>query len=253
MQGKGFIILLILLLTSLLLSFNYSSTHSDKQSEFHTELYDHFIEGKIENWIIIVDRMERYYSSYSVPAMLYDLLLARYGLIALSLNKDEKETAREHLDKAEDELTDLFNYRAYVSRAYALQGSFYAFRITLNPLNAVTLGSRANTAIDNALEADPGNPTAWMEMGNSKFYTPKAIGGSKKMAVKYYNKAVEKFENDMHTNQRWLYLNTLMNLAKSYQYIEQHALAINTYEKILKFEPGFKLVSEELLPEAKKR
>ncbi len=253
MQTKNFFISLLFLLTGLLLSFKYSSTHNNKQAEFHTQLYDYFVEGQLEDWIMIVDRMERHYSSYTMPSMLYDLILARYGLIALSLNKEEKEIAGKQLDKAEDELGDLFVYKAFVSRAYTLQGAFFAFRITLNPVNAIILGSKANNAIDNALEADPENPTAWMELGNSKFYTPQAVGGSKKEAVKYYNKAVKIFENNMKPNHRWLYLNTLMNLAKSYQYIEEHALAINTYEKILDYEPKFRLVKEELLPKAKKR
>ncbi len=253
MSTNNFYIPLFILLIGLLLSFKHLSPHNNKQAEFHTQLYDHFIEGQLEDWIMIVDLMERHYSSYSIPSMLYDLLLARYGLIALSLNKEEKEIAGKQLDKAEHELEGLFNYKAFVSRAYSLQGAFFAFRITLNPVNAIILGSSANKAIDNALEVDPYNPTAWMELGNSKFYTPQAVGGSKKEAVKYYNKAVKIFENNMQPNHRWLYLNTLLNLAKSYQYIEKHTLAINTYEKILEYEPKFRLVKEELLPKAKNK
>ncbi len=238
------------LMLAVLFSLNVSANNS--QEKFQEQIYTCFIDGKMDKWERTIDEMEQYYASYRVPGMLYDLLIARYGFIAVSLDEEEKRKARVQIEKAEVELERLFNYRSYVSNAYALKGALLAFRISLNPFNAIVLGNRANNAIDKAVETDENNPAAWMERGNSAFYTPSAFGGSKQEAVKYYKKAVELFENNLKPNQRWLYLNTLVGLAKSYEHTGEQLLAINTYKRALEYEPEFSWVRDELLPKAKK-
>lgn len=218
------------------------------QSKYQDQIYQSFITGDVELWQATIEQMESAYVSRPGPAVLYDLLLARYGYIAMQM-EDHASEARKHLQKAEEELDVLFRYTAYQSRAYALQGAFLGFRISLRPLSAIRLGPRSYRAINQALEADPDNPTAWMEKGNSRFYTPSTFGGSKQQAQEGYQKAIELFERDLQPNQRWLYLNSLVGLAKSYTYLDKHSLAIATYEKALRFEPDFKWVRDELLPE----
>lgn len=229
------------------------NSQADERDVFQQRIYQSFIKGEMNTWEATLVEMEDYYARFPLPAMLYDLLLARYGFIAVCLDKEEKARAREQLDKAEAELEKLLVYSAFQSRAHALQGAFLGFRISLRPLSAVRLGPRSYAAIDKALEADAGNPTAWMEKGNSRFYTPSVFGGSKEVARDAYARAAELFERNMPANQRWLYLNTLVGLAKSYQYTGQHPLSVATYRKALEFEPGFKWVRDELLPEALKR
>ena len=225
----------------------------NKQRDFQDRIYNAFVQGNLNSWESTIAEMENHYRSNPRPDFLYDLLLARYGFIAANLGEGENRKARAHLDKAEEELERLFVYTVHRSNAYALQGAFLGFRISLRPLSAIRLGPRSYRAIDNALEADENNPAAWMEKGNTRFYTPSTFGGSKEEARDAYRKAVELFERNLQNNQRWLYLNSLIGLAKSYQYTEQHALAIATFEKALRFEPGLTWVRDELLPEARTR
>jgi len=217
------------------------------------QLYYNFVTGQTDEWEKTIKNIEQYYDSFSTPSVLYDLLLARYGFIAMNLSNKNNDVARKHLEKAEKEIEVLFNYRNYLSKAYAMRGTFFAFRISLNPFNTITLGNKANSYIEKAIEADPSNPTAWMEKGNSSFYRPSAFGGSKENAVKYYKKAISLFEKNMHNNYRWLYLNTLTSLAKSYEYTGDYKLEIETYNRILEIEPNLTIVKNELLPAAIKR
>ncbi|MFP4288557.1 MAG: hypothetical protein ACLFQS_04810 [Bacteroidales bacterium] len=221
--------------------------------ELREQLYESYILGEMDDWEQTIIEMERHYKQLPFSEYLYDLLLSRYGYIPYCLDNGKKEKAREHLSKAEKELEDLFKYNQYKSEAYSLRGAFLAFRISLSPLSAVRLGPRSYKAIDNAVETDSQDPTAWMEMGNTRFYTPSTFGGSKQEAAEYYERAIELFEKDLKPNQKWLYLNTLTGLAKSYQYLDKNNLSISIYEKALRFEPRFKWVKEELLPEAKKK
>jgi tetratricopeptide (TPR) repeat protein len=225
----------------------------DRQREFQDSIFHAFINGEIQSWERTLTEMERWYRQNPGPSMLYDLLLARYGYIAMALAEQNNQEARTHLDKAETELQELFKYTPYQSQAHALQGAFLGFRISLRPITAVRLGPRSYRAIDTALELNPNNPTAWMEKGNSRFYTPSTFGGSKQEAMESYRKAVALFEKNLTPNHRWLYLNSLLGLARSYQYLDQHWMAVATLESALRFEPGFKWVRDELLPEARKK
>ncbi len=243
----------IALFLTLLAASSSGAKSQNKRAEFQDRIYNSFISGDMRSWERTIAEMEQYYSAFPLPDMLYDLLLARYGFIPYCLDEDKKDLARQHLDKAEEELEKLFVYNRYRAHAFALRGAFLGFRISLRPLSAIRLGPRSYRAIDDAMEADPNNPTVWMEKGNTRFYTPSTFGGSKEEARDSYKKAVELFEKDLHPNQRWLYLNSLVGLAKSYQYTNQDRLAVATLEKALQFEPGFKWVREELLPEAKRK
>ncbi len=228
--------------------FTLNSQVTDRQSRLQIQIYQSFVSGNIPLWEATITEMERNFNSNKSSSLLYDLLLARYGFVAFNMEVD-KSKARQHLNKADEELEQLFQYPSHLSNAWSLKGAFYGFRISLRPISAVTLGPRSYSAINEAVEADKNNPVAWMEMGNTRFYTPSTFGGSKQEALEYYQKAVDLFEKNMPANQKWLYLNSLVGLAKSYQYTDNKQMAINTYKKALTFEPEFKWVRDELLPE----
>jgi tetratricopeptide (TPR) repeat protein len=220
----------------------------DRQIQLQNQIYSDFINGDVTRWEGIIGEFERLYQSRRETSLLYDLLLARYGFIAFTLEK-EPAKARFHLDKAESELEQLLKFSSYRAHSLAMQGAFLGFRISLRPISAVVLGPRSYSALNKAMEADATNPVVLMEMGNSRFYTPAAFGGSKQQALNYYSRSVEFFEKDLKNNQRWLYLNTLVGLAKTYQFLGDKNKAIATYNKALDYEPRFKWVRDDLLPE----
>lgn len=243
----------VLLFVSLWLGFlaiSSTAQSSARLTRMQNQIYESFVTGDVPLWERTIFELERYYQSNPREDVLYDLILARYGFIAFSL-ENEPAMARLHLDKAESELEKLFNYPSQQSNAYAFEGAFLGFRISLRPITAIRNGPRSYKAISEALEADPNNPVAWMETGNSRFYTPSTFGGSKQEALEAYLKAVQLFEKDLPNNQRWLYLNSLVGLAKSYEFTDRKRFAIATYEKALTFEPELKWVRDELLPPLK--
>jgi tetratricopeptide (TPR) repeat protein len=219
----------------------------NRQEQLQNQIYRSFVRGDVPLWERTIGEFEQLYRVRQEPAVLYDLLLARYGFIAFSM-ENEPAKARAQLDKAEKELEQLLRYTAYQSHAYAMQGAFLGFRISLRPVSAVILGPRSYSALNRAVEAGENNPVVWMEMGNSRFYTPSAFGGSKQQALEHYQRAVNLFEKNLPNNQRWLYLNTLVGLAKSFEMTSQKAQAVATYRKALTIEPEFKWVRDDLLP-----
>ena len=82
------------------------------------------------------------------------------------------------------------------------------------------------------------------------YYRPPVFGGSKRKAVPSYEKAVALFESKSNrTRENWVYLNCLAGLGMAYENTRQISEAGEVYRKILKLEPSFKWVKEELYPD----
>jgi tetratricopeptide (TPR) repeat protein len=67
--------------------------------------------------------------------------------------------------------------------------------------------------------------------------------------VTSYEKAVELFESaPERTRENWMYLNCLAGLGTAYENTRKYEEAGNVYRKLLKLEPSYRLVKEELYP-----
>jgi tetratricopeptide (TPR) repeat protein len=215
-------------------------------------IYKAFITEKMHLWEKAIIILENEYNKSNDIEILYDLTLARYGYIGFLLGTGNNEDGRRHISLAEESIEKLNNLPQFESSSYALQAAMYAFRISISPWRAVFWGRRSMNLINKALETDPANPSAWIEHGNAMFYAPATLGGSKEEAVKSYSRAVSLLETGMKENQRWLYLNTLVGLARSYSETGNKSMARLTYMKALEFEPEFKWVKDKLLPQLMK-
>ncbi len=242
-QIRNYLLSLLLMLSVTGLS---TSVHAAGPREM---IYRAFVEEKMEMWIEAINILEKEYSRTGGTDLLYELTLARYGYIGYSLGIDNRSEARKHIGLAEETIDILTATPGYESSAYALQAALYAFRISMAPWRALFWGQRSMNLIDKAIETDPNNPSAWIEHGNAMFYAPSALGGSKEEAVKSYSRAIRLMEEEMLDIHRWLYLNTLVGLAKSYRETDNRPMALITYRKALEFEPDFKWVKDDLLPE----
>ncbi|TVR70245.1 MAG: tetratricopeptide repeat protein [Marinilabiliales bacterium] len=211
-------------------------------------IYYAFTRDRMETWVRAINILEKEYRQTGNIDVLYELTLARYGYIGYSLGIGDRSSAREQIGLAEEDIDKLTASTRHESSAYALQAALYAYRISMAPWRAVFWGQRSMNLIDKAIETDHGNPQAWLEHGNAMFYAPATFGGSKEKALESYNRAIRLFEADMKEHHRWLYLNTLVALAKSYQETGNKAMARITYRKALEFEPEFTWVRETLLP-----
>jgi tetratricopeptide (TPR) repeat protein len=130
------------------------------------------------------------------------------------------------------------------------KSAFYGFRIAISPYLAPFLGSKSSDCAELAIKLDDKNPIGYFQLGNTKYHAPSLFGGSKDEALKYFIKA----ENLMQSNEKqiiedWNYLDLLTTIAKTYTSLKNYVMAKAYYEKILKIEPGFLLVKNELYPE----
>ncbi len=121
-------------------------------------------------------------------------------------------------------------------------------------MKAPFLGPESIRNINHALEIGPDRPQGWIENGNALYYMPKIFGGSKEKALESYNKAIQLMEKDAEMiKHSWLYINVLMILGQSYEKTENYQMAKITYEKVLRIEPDFTYMREELYPALMKK
>jgi tetratricopeptide (TPR) repeat protein len=241
-------VILTTMLFSVMQASAMQAASSNSLEQMQQNIYEAYVLSNMPLWEKTLADMEAMYSRVPSNLVLYDILLAQYGIIGYYLGTDQKAKGQHHLDRAEDYAERLMKAAAYRTSALVFQSAFVAFRINLRPIRAVQLGPKSYRLIDQALEADPDNARVWIEKGNAAFYTPSVFGGNKAEAIDHYQKAISLLEENMPNNHRWLYLSTLVALANAYENTGDLPNAIRTAEKALAFEPRFKWVKDELLP-----
>ncbi len=221
------------------------------QTLLQNKIYKAYIDSDMSIWERALVDLEQLYDTAPSDDLLYDVLLAQYGLIGYYLAIDDNSRGRLQLGKARGYLEILFEAKAYEAEAMLFQAAFNAFRISLRPWLGVNLGPQSERLINDAIAMKPGYPRAWVEKGNLLYFAPSIFGGSKTKAIEHYKKAIRVMESNMQNNHRWLYLSTLVGLARAYENTGDFDNAIAMLEKSLTFEPNFLWVKDEVLPEIK--
>jgi tetratricopeptide (TPR) repeat protein len=82
------------------------------------------------------------------------------------------------------------------AEAQALLGSLYGLQIGRSPLKGMTLGPRANGALDRAAREAPSNPRVVLVQGISAFNTPAMFGGGTDKAERLLRRSIELFASE---------------------------------------------------------
>jgi len=220
--------------------------------DFRNEIYLAYITGDMAQWKTIMDRMETESERTGDPFLLYRTTEAQYGYIAYCISAGKKGAAKEYLQKAEKNIKKLLAYNEEWANVHALQGALYGFRVSLEPFKAPFYGKKSTESNERSLILSRDDPQGWMEKANIEYYKPAIFGGSKEQAVPYYEKAVGLYELEPAlTDHNWMYLNCLAALANAYAGTGKYHEADRLYRRILKIEPAFKWIRDEVYPEFK--
>lgn len=216
-------------------------------ANFRSEIYHAYINNKMELWKNVIDRMDAVQNKSN--SMLLELVNYQYGYIGYCIVYDKKDEAKKYLELATANIEFLEKKKYELSTLNAYKSAFYSYKLNLNMILAPVLGMKCIESAKSAVELDKENYFAYIQQGNIKFYTPSTFGGSKKEALDYFLKAKELIEkNPENTFGNWNYLSLLLIIGQSYYYLNDYASAKNVYENILRLEPGFLYVKNELYP-----
>ena len=213
-----------------------------------SEIYSAYITNRMDLWKNLIDKMEAEKSRDSEQVL--ELINYQYGYIGYCIGFKKRDEARRYLELAEKniEILEKSNYK--LSDLHAYRCAFYGFKIGLNKLSAPVNGMKSLDHVKKALDLDKENYFAWIQYGNIQFYMPAAFGGSKKEGIEYFLKARQMLERDpADLTDNWNYLSLMVIIGQSYTYINDFESAQTVYKEILKREPDFLYVKNELYPE----
>lgn len=132
------------------------------------------------------------------PAVRYAAAYAAYRLANFPDVSDKEK--RELLDDAVAQLRAVVKRNPKDAEAHALLGSVYGLQIAAAPvLRGMTLGPRANAALDRAAEIDAANPRVLLLQGVSAFNTPAMFGGGTDKAERLLRRSLERFAGEPAT------------------------------------------------------
>ncbi len=232
---------IIIFLSLILITFKLNAS-------YRSEIYNAYITNKMEKWKSVIDRMDLIENKSN--ELLLELINYQYGYIGYCIGFNKKSEAKKYLNLAEQniEILEKRNFDLSVINSYKC--AFYGFRIGLNKLFAPINGLKSLEYGRSAIKHDKNNYFAWIQYGNIQFYMPAAFGGSKKEGIEYFIKAkelLEKKPDDLDEN--WNYLSLMVLIGQSYTYINDLDSAKAVYENILRIEPDFLYVKNELYPD----
>ena len=232
----------LIIISSLFLMALYATA-----SSYDCRLYQAFVSGNMEEWKTLIDEMRGDYRSLPTHEKLFQLCVAQYGFVAYNLGAGNKKLAETYLDSAMADVDLLLEKKGAFSSGYALKGALYGLKTALKPMGAVIWGPKSIRYIDKAYSLNPNDPYVLQEKGNVKFHMPVFYGGSKKEALRYYQKAFLAFKQQNNVNCNWMYINVWAWVGICQRDIGDKEGAKKTFRKILAYEPGFKWVKEDLL------
>jgi tetratricopeptide (TPR) repeat protein len=133
----------------------------------------------------------------------FDKALANYRLaLAQNLNGDA-DSASKALDSAIEQLESLTEQNLDDAESWILLAQTYGYKVNLSPMKSVIYGPKSTQALATALDLAPNNPRVHLVKGVQDFNTPAIFGGSKKAAIKSFNKAIELFQQDSAVDTQW--------------------------------------------------
>jgi len=221
-------------------------------SSFRSEVYSAYVSNKMDLWKSVIDRMNQVPDKSN--EFILELVNYQYGYIGYCLGFDKKNEAKKYLELAQKNIDFLEKQSYRLSLLNAYNAAFCGFRMGINILSVPQNGFKSIEYAKKAIELDSENYLGYVQYGNIQFYMPRTFGGSKKEGIAYYLKAKEILEKDKNSLQEdWNYLSVLLIIGQSYTYLEEFNSAKAVYDYILRREPDFTYVRDELYPELMKK
>ena len=220
---------------------------SDLNASFRSDIYNAYINNRMEQWKTTIDRMNEIKNKSN--ELILELVNYQYGYIGYCLGYKRRDEGKNYFVLARKNIEILEKKDYKLSMVHSYKSAFCFFRIILNRITAPVNGIKSFDHAKSAVELDNENYLGYVQLGNTEFYMPSAFGGSKKDTLKYYLKAKELLEQvPGNTDDNWNYLQLLVVIGQTFTYLHDYSNAAAVFEKILKLEPGFLYVKDELFP-----
>ena len=185
----------------------------------------------------------------------YYVGLANYRLV--NQLPEGAEPRRKHvLDDAVSHLKRATTMDGKLADAWVLLSGCYGQMMGMNPMRGMSLGPKANEAMEKAKNLDPKNPRVWMVSGTQDYFTPSMFGGDKEQALEKFKKAARLAEQESVQDPLmpdWGHAEAYTWIGVAHMNAERYKKARTAFETALKINPDYGWVKRVLLPKLDKK
>ncbi len=238
--------------TFILTAFLLVSGIIHAQGTFQKDTYQAFLKNDEVKWGNVTSKFEKS-ANLGKTSDLLQLIHYYYCYVSVLIDKKLDKKADENIRKAEVYIDKVLKSEPDNALGLNYKGIFMSYQVSLNKMKAATMGKQIMSNINRAFSLDPNNVQILFDKGNSLYYPPKVLGGDKKEALRYFNKAISIIEKQKNTRENWMYLQLLFLEAHCNELLGNTDSARKGYEKALKAEPDFRLVRDKYYPEFLKK
>lgn len=211
------------------------------------EIYKAYISNNMQQWKKVIDAMQN--QGAKSNDFMFELLNYQYGYVAWCIGNKKESEASDYIKKADKHMEALEKNNYKLSLVHSYKSAFYGYKIGLSRVKAPFLGPKSVESAKLAIKLDANNPYGYLQYGNALYYMPSFVGGSKEEGLENYLKALNLMERSQENLKNdWNYLNLLTVIAKAYTEKGDKPTAKAYYQKILKYEPDYLWVKNELYP-----
>lgn len=207
----------------------------------HDKMFEAYLKGDLQTW---KSELTKYTSTKNLT---FDdkceIANYLYGYIGFIVDGKGKKDEVEGWLKIFDSYIELMIKNSKTeSMGHLYKAGSAGMKAKLYKGKLVSYGVNTLKELDKALEVDPNNPIAIGLKGNTKFYAPGILGGSKTKALSYYAKAIKMLQANCPKVYRWNLWALKLCVVEAYVGLGEDEKAKNYYEQVMRAEPRFTLL-----------
>lgn len=207
----------------------------------HDKMFEAYLKGDLQTW---KTELTKYTSNKNLTFNdKCEIANYLYGYIGFIVDGKGKKEEVEGWLKIFDSYIDLMIKNPKTeSMGHLYKAGSSGMKAKLYKGKLVSYGVTTLKELDKALELDPNNPLAVGLKGNSKYYAPGILGGSKTKALTYYSKAIKMLQANCPKVYRWNFWALKLCVVEAYVGLGEDEKAKNYYDQVMKAEPRFTLL-----------
>ncbi|MCM1035280.1 MAG: hypothetical protein NC038_06915 [Paludibacter sp.] len=207
------------------------------------ELYNAYLRSDMELWKEYIEHTDW---NTITSAEKTRLLNYQYGYVAFAISAKDKD-AEKHLERFEHNI-DNSTHLLDASTLSCYRSSFSAYKMSFNVFRKLMYANQAISLANEAMRLDSLNPAALTLKANIDLYCPKAFGGNKARALRYFLRAEQRYQELGLTRCNWNYRALQLCIAQCYEKTGYKEKAIQKCRSILQEEPAFSYIRDIYLP-----
>ena len=218
----------------------------------HDVMYKAYLDNKIATWGI---ELKKYTASQQLSADdKLEISNYLYGYIAFLLIdiENNKSEINKWIDLWDEYLDEIEKAKGKRADVFAYRSANNAYKAKVRTGGVMIYGARSLNDLNRAMNCDANNIVAIELKGNTKFYMPSLVGGDKKEAIEWFEKALKIIDANPTPLYRWNRCAITLCMAQSYEKIGDKQKAIEICKKELLREPNFTYLRDVYLPSLQK-